>query len=158
METLPVSDPSKVSNPTTAFPLRVIELFDASTFMFPPVYNAPVIPTPPLTRNAPVVVEVEAVPLVMSTFNTLSVFETYDIALAFIALVPFPNKTAFVVRLVAPVPPYATPIVAPFHVPDVIVPVIDKFVPTFNVPPIPTPPETTRAPVDELVDACELYN
>jgi hypothetical protein len=60
-------------------------------------------------------------------------------ATAVTALVPLPMRTAFAVNVVAPVPPLATDMVVPFHVPDtfpviVAAPVTVKSLPTVTLP------------------------
>ena len=90
--------------------------------------------------------------------------------------VPFPNNTAFVVNVAAPVPPYVAVMIDPFHAPDVIFPPTDTSVPTksffamarppavVTLPPlveliasvaldIPKPPDNKIDPVELLVDA-----
>ena len=98
--------------------------------LFPPIFTLPLIPTPPDTVNAPVVLEVETV---------VSVIETAPLD---VNPVNVPIEVILVWAAVANVP--------------VIVPVTDKAPPTFNAPPIPTPPVTINAPVDVVVEAVEF--
>ena len=61
-----------------------------------------------------------------------------------------------------PVPPYCVAITVAFQAPPVIAPLailtpemLDPVPPTFKDPPIPTPPETVKAPFPKLVEAVE---
>ena len=59
-----------------------------------------------------------------------------------------------------PVPPYCVAITVPFQAPLVIAPLailtpdmLEPVPPTYKLPPIPTPPETVKAPLLKLVEA-----
>ena len=65
----------------------------------------------------------------------------------------------------APNPPYCVPTTVPFQTPAVIAPlailtpeILDPVPPTYKDPPIPTPPETCKAPLLIFVDtvACPM--
>lgn len=100
------------------------------------------------------VLDIHVVPLDVNTFP-LALGET-----ELTALVPFPNITALAVKVVAPVPPFATVIPVAFHVPVVILPSVvievDPIVGAapmvlyeivFTADPLKEVPETSPVPI-----------
>ena len=104
-----------------------------------PTYKLPLIPTPPLTTNAPLVESVDSVVALTIRLPAVPIFK----------LPPIPT------------PPLTTKAPVP-ELEDSVIEFTDKlpatfaFSPIYAFPPIPTPPFTTNAPDRVLVDTALL--
>ena len=115
----------------------------------PPTYKSPPIPTPPATCNAPEVVDVELVPLVI--LIALVVVAPLPVTLCNVLI--FQIVTGPVLVLTAVSVPAVIEVTAEFPIEEVVstnAPLTVKEPPTYKSLPTPTPPLTINAP--ELVE------
>jgi hypothetical protein len=105
------------------------------------------IPSPPESRTEPVALLVLAVVSLLVILGKVRVELAYVIPLpAEIADVPLPSNTPVDVKVVAPVPPYATAIAVPCHTPAVTLPPMLRSVPTNNFLAVAIPPAVVIVP------------
>ena len=126
---------------------------DIAPYNVPPTYTSPPMPTPPRTCSAPVLVEVDAVLLVIETLLLVTAPRLVTLCRVLVfhtTTAPIEDDTAVSVPAVIEL----TAKLLMVAVVNIRESLMYDAVPTYNAPPMPTPPRTCNAPV--LVEVAEV--